>query len=65
MPILFILFTLQILLQDNYDERTLMSYPRLQQDIKAAWEAVPVEYLEDLLSSMQQRCQWNAYSILD
>ena len=34
-----------------------MSYPRLRQAIKAGWEAVPVEYLQDLLSSMQQQCE--------
>jgi hypothetical protein len=43
-------------IQDRYDD-TLTSYDGLRKAIKEAWEAVPAEYLTDLIEKMRERCQ--------
>ncbi len=43
-------------IQDRYGERRL-SYDRLRQAGKAAWEAVGQDQLEELIGSMNDRCQ--------
>jgi hypothetical protein len=34
-----------------------LSYPRLRAAVLEAWEAIPVEKLEELIQGMQDRCQ--------
>jgi len=34
-----------------------MTYPRLRQAVKEAWEAITEEHLEELMNSMHDRCQ--------
>ena len=43
-------------IQDRWDD-TLHSYDALRRAIAAAWEAIEEDYLEELLSIMQARCQ--------
>ena len=42
-------------LQDNYPEN--MSYDRLRKAVKDAWEKIGRVELEELINSMQARCQ--------
>ena len=52
-------------LQDNYPET--MSYDRLRDAVKDAWEKVGRFEFEELIRSMTARCQavkWSLYSIL-
>ena len=42
-------------IQNHFGER--MSYDRLRRAVREAWEAVPQEYLTELLESMPKRCQ--------
>ncbi len=41
---------------DRYGDVQL-SYPRLRAIVLEAWEAIPVEKLEELIQGMQNRCQ--------
>ena len=43
-------------IQEHYDDH-LRGYDELQEVITAAWNAVPTEYLLELLESMSVRCQ--------
>lgn len=43
-------------IQDRYGEGRL-SYDRLRQAVKEAWEAVCQDQLEELIDSMHDRCQ--------
>ncbi len=42
-------------LQKHYPEK--MSYEKLWVAVKAAWEAVPDSFLDELIASMPARCQ--------
>ena len=43
-------------IQEHYDDH-LRGYDELREVITAAWNAVPTEYLLELLESMSTRCQ--------
>lgn len=43
-------------IQDRYDD-TLRSYDALRIAIKEAWDAVPADYLKELIEEMPARCQ--------
>jgi transposase len=43
-------------IQERYED-TLTNYDDLRAAVRAAWEAVPVSYLQELLESMPARCQ--------
>ncbi len=42
-------------LQKHYPEK--MSYAKLREAVRAAWEAVPDSFLNKLIASMPARCQ--------
>ncbi len=42
-------------IQDNYPGR--LSYDELRGAVNAAWEQIPIEFLIDLVDSMQARCE--------
>ena len=43
-------------IQDRWEDE-LRTYNELRAAIQAAWEAIEESYLEELLSTMQARCQ--------
>ena len=44
-------------IQDKYPEDKQLSLDRLRSLVRAAWDAIPAEFFEDLIRSMQARCQ--------
>jgi DDE superfamily endonuclease len=55
-PIEYVWNKMKDWIQDRWDD-TLHSYDALREAITAAWEAVEEDYLEELLSTMEARCQ--------
>jgi transposase len=43
-------------IQERYED-SLTKYPALRQAVQEAWDAVPIEYLTELLQSMPARCR--------
>jgi transposase len=44
-------------IQEHYPEDKELSYDRLREVVRAAWDAVPEAVLKDLIESMPARCQ--------
>lgn len=44
-------------IQDVYGTEENPSYQRLRQIVQEAWQALPQEYLVELLSTMKERCE--------
>ena len=42
-------------IQKNYGEK--FNYDRLRGAVNAAWDQIPIEFLNDLVDSMQARCE--------
>ena len=44
-------------IQSKFPEDKELSYDQLRQVVRAAWDAIPEEFFEGLIQSMQTRCQ--------
>lgn len=44
-------------IQEKYPEDQQLSYDQLRAIVRAAWDAIPGDFLNDLINSMQARCQ--------
>ncbi|EED13759.1 annexin ANXC4 [Talaromyces stipitatus ATCC 10500] len=44
-------------IQEQYPEEETLSYDRLREVVRASWDALPEQFLKDLIDSMQARCQ--------
>ena len=44
-------------IQQHYDDKNKLSYDRLHQAVKEAWNAITTNQLDDLIDSMSARCQ--------
>lgn len=44
-------------IQDKYPEDKELSYDQLRQSVRASWDAIPEGFFEDLIQSVQARCQ--------
>jgi hypothetical protein len=44
-------------IQEKYPDNHQLSYDALREVVQAAWDAVPEDFLRDLVESMQARCQ--------
>ena len=44
-------------IEEHYQEEALSNYSTLREAVCKAWDAVPSEYLESLISSMKRRCE--------
>uniref|UniRef100_A0A093VG25 Transposable element Tc1 transposase n=1 Tax=Talaromyces marneffei PM1 TaxID=1077442 RepID=A0A093VG25_TALMA len=44
-------------IQEQYPNDEQLSYDRLREVVRASWDALPEQFLKDLIDSMQARCQ--------
>ena len=44
-------------IQEQYPNDEQLSYDRLREVVRASWDALPEQYLKDLIESMQARCE--------
>ena len=44
-------------IQEQYPDDEQLSYDRLREVVRAAWDALPEQFLKELIDSMQCRCQ--------
>lgn len=54
-PIEYVWNKMKDYIQEHFPHK--MSYDRLREAVKEAWEAIPTSYLEELINSMRDRCQ--------
>ena len=44
-------------IQEQYPNDEQLSYDRLREVVRASWDALPDQFLKDLIDSMQARCE--------
>lgn len=44
-------------IQERYPDDQQLSYDTLREVVRASWDVVPEDFLNDLIESMQARCQ--------